>query len=74
MCGKYRFNQLIVGKQSNLSHSLEPAISCHSIRSDVNRHSDGPGFSQASQAASLHPSGHPALPLRSLLVPSPWQQ
>lgn len=47
MCGKYYFNQLTVGKQSNMSHSLEPVISCHGIRSDVNYCSDGPGFSQA---------------------------
>lgn len=73
MCRKYHFNQLTVGKQRNLSCSLEPAISCHSIRSDVNHRSDGLGFSQASQAASPQPSGHPALPVSSPLVPSPRQ-
>lgn len=58
MCGKYYFNQLTVGKQSNMSHSLEPVISCHGIRSDVNYCSDGLGFSQAcsQQDTPLRPS------------------
>ena len=65
MCGKYRFNQLTVGKQSNLSCSLEPAISWRGIRSEVNCCSDGLGFSQANQAAS---HGHPdTLPCLSTL-------
>lgn len=72
MCGKYGFNQLTVGKQSNLSVSFEPVTFCPGIRSDINCHLDGLGFSQASQA-SLETPGHPALPIHSPLVPSPLQ-